>query len=406
MKIVQINSVPSGSTGRIMLNIAETVRENGGVAYTFSENRKVNNLPETHRAFGYRLENLFHRGFSMITGISGMGSVIGTRKLLRQLDDLAPDVLHLHNLHGWYINIPMLFNYIRKKKIKTVWTLHDCWAFTAQCSHFTMEKCDKWKTGCFDCPRYKLYPYTWVDRTRQMYKLKKAWLTGVENMTIVTPSAWLADLVKQSFLKDYPVKVINNGINLSIFQPTPSDFRERYKLTDKKVILGVASGWSYRKGLDVFIELFHRLDPDIYKIVLVGTDDKIDKQLPEGIISIHRTQNQRELAQIYTAADVFVTPTREENFPTVNMEAIACGTPVVTFDTGGSSEAITPNTGLVVGTENNMLEITRQVMRVCEEQPFLVADCVNRAQEYDAKKKFFAYYKLYCQVVHTGDSTI
>ena len=262
MRVVIINSVTRGSTGKIMLNIADTVRNNGDIAYTFSEYRRNSNIPEMHRYFGSRIENLFHRGFSVITGISGLGSCIGTRKLLREIDKLSPDVLHLHNLHGWYINIPMLFDYIRIRKIKTIWTLHDCWGFTAQCSHFTMEKCDKWKTGCYDCPRYCLYPYTWVDQTRKMWRLKKEWFSGIQDLTIVTPSEWLANLVKQSFLKEYPIKVINNGIDLTVFKPTESNFRDKYGLQGKKIVLGVASGWTYRKGLDVFVELFQKLAID------------------------------------------------------------------------------------------------------------------------------------------------
>ena len=395
MKVVQINSVAYGSTGKIMLNIAETVRRHGGEAYTFSENRKNRHIPETHRVFGCRFENLLHRGFSVITGISGIGSSFGTKKLLKELDRLSPDILHLHNLHGWYINIPMLLRYIRKKKIPTVWTLHDCWGFTAQCSHFTIEKCDKWKTGCHHCPRYRLYPYTWVDQTRHMYKLKKKWLTGIENLTIVTPSEWLANLVKQSFLKDYPIQVINNGIDLSVFKPTPSNFRERYGLQNKKIVLGVASGWTERKGLDVFVELSKRLDPDAYQIVLVGTDDAVDRHLPESIISIHRTQNPQELAEIYTAADVFVNPTREENFPTVNMEALACGTPVVTFDTGGSKEMLNETIAAIVTPEDIDL-LVRNIICFCNKHmTFDIFESL--ATHCDEKRRYEEYVVLYRQ---------
>lgn len=394
MKVVQLNAVSRGSTGNIMLNIAETVRRSGGAAYTFSESRPNRTVPANHRVFGNYVENLFHRGISAVTGISGYGSYFGTKQLLRQLDELSPDILHLHNLHGWYINIPMLFDYIRKKKIKTVWTLHDCWAFTAQCSHFTIEKCEKWKIGCYACPRYRLYPGTWVDRTRRMYKLKKKWFAGLDDLTIVTPSAWLEDLVKQSFLKDYPVRVINNGIDLSIFKPTPSDFREKHQLQNKKIVLGVASVWTDRKGLDVFVELSRRLEPATYQIVLVGTDSAVDKQLPESILSIHRTQNPRELAEIYTAADVFVNPTREENYPTVNMEAIACGTPVVTFQTGGSAEMIDATCGISV-TCGNIADMTCAIQQVVPSNHLTSENCFNCAVRYDMGQKFSQYCELY-----------
>ena len=398
MKVVQINSVSRGSTGKIMLSIADTVRSHGGKAYSFSENRKTKTPINGHRFFGCFFENLLHRAVSVISGISGTGSFFGTRKLLREIDRISPDVLHLHNLHGWYINIPMLFNFIRKKKLKTVWTLHDCWAFTAQCSHFTMEKCEKWKSGCFDCPRYRLYPYTWVDRTRKMYKLKRKWLTGIDTLTIVTPSEWLKKLVQQSFLKDYPVKVINNGIDLSVFKPTESDFRKNNGLEEKRILLGVASDWTYRKGLDVFISLSEKLDPSLYQIVLVGTDDKVDKQLPKNIISIHRTQNQKELAQLYTAADVFVNPTREENFPTVNIEAIACGTPVVTFSTGGCTEIINADTGVVV-PYGNINAIEETIVKLFETDLPSSDLCTERARQFDMRDKFTEYYTLYDNIL-------
>lgn len=403
MKVIEINSGFRGSTGTIMLSIADLVRSCGGEAYTFSE-KKPGAAPIGHHFFGSKIENLFHRGVSVFSGISGKGSKSGTKEILKKIDAIRPDILHLHNLHGWYINLPMLFDYIKKNNIRTVWTLHDCWGFTAQCSHFVMEKCDKWKTGCYACPRYRIYPYTWVDRTRKMYQLKKEWLTGIEDMTIVTPSDWLADLVKQSFLKEYPVKVINNGINLSIFKPTPSDFREKNDLADQKIILGVASGWSYRKGLDVFIELSKRLDANSYRIVLVGTNDAVDKQLPKEIISIHRTQNQKELAEIYTAADIFVNPTREENYPTVNMEAIACGTPVVTFDTGGSKEMLNGDVGSFVPT-GDVDALVQEIIRTCNTQ-LNPADFETMAANYDEKRRYRKYIDIYNEIVHNIYETI
>jgi glycosyltransferase involved in cell wall biosynthesis len=227
-----------------------------------------------------------------------------------------------------------------------------------------------------------------------MHNRKKALFSGLD-MTIVTPSQWLADLVKQSFLKDYPVKVIHNGIDLSVFRPTPSNFREKYGIArDKKILLGVAFGWGARKGLDVFIDLAHRLDPDHYQIVLVGTDENTDKQLPENIISIHRTQNQAELAEVYTAADLFVNPTREENYPTVNMEALACGTPVLTFRTGGSPEILDETCGAVVACDD-VDAMEREIIRICAEAPYSEAACLKRAEGFDHNQRFEEYIHLY-----------
>lgn len=396
MKVVEINSGFHGSTGTIMLSIADKVRSMGNEAYTFSE-LKSKIAPTGHYFFGSKIENILHRGISVLSGISGKGSKYGTKELIKQLDTIHPDILHLHNLHGWYINIPMLFEYIKKNNIKTVWTLHDCWGFTAQCSHFTMEKCEKWKTGCYDCPRYKIYPYTLVDRTKKMWHLKKTWFSNVENMVIVTPSEWLSKLVKQSFLSDYPVRVINNGIDLDVFKPTNSDFRKEYGIEDKKIVLGVASDWNERKGLDVFFYLAETL-PREYKIVLVGTNAEIDKSLPEKILSIHRTQNQEELAKIYTAADVFVNPTREENFPTVNIEALACGTPIVTFKTGGSPEILDASTGRVVAY-NDILGLKNEIIRVCTEEKLEQLSCIERSKLFSADSKYGEYIALYNDLI-------
>lgn len=395
MKVVEINTGFRGSTGTIMLSIAELVRSCDGEAYTFSE-KKPGVAPIGHQFFGTKIENLFHRGVSVFSGISGKGSKFGTKELLKQIDVIHPDILHLHNLHGWYINLPMLFDYIKKNNVRTVWTLHDCWGFTAQCSHFTMEKCEKWKTGCYDCPRYRLYPYTFVDRTDKMWLLKKEWFTGVRNLTIVTPSQWLGNLVKQSFLGEYNVRVINNGINLDIFKPTESDFREKYRLQNKKIVLGVASSWSDRKGLDVFIKLSQSLD-EKYKVVLVGTDNTIDKILSEDIISIHRTHNQTELAEIYTAADVFVNPTREETFGLVNVEAIACGTPVVTFDVGGTSETVDENTGIVVKCDD--FEGMKNAISQIAPNGIQFSDCKKHVEKFRVENKFQEYIDLYKEVL-------
>ena len=259
----------------------------------------------------------------MFTGFNGCCSYFATRKLIKIIKNFNPDIIHLHNLHNAYINIPLLLKYIKVNNIPTVWTLHDCWSFTGHCPHFMYEKCVKWKSGCYNCPRYKEYPKSFLDNSKTMFKLKKKWFLDIPNLTIVTPSIWLKNMVKESYLKDYNCQVINNGINIEVFKPIESNFRKDYNIRDNvKMLLGVSIGWNTRKGLDVFIELAKQLDSS-YQIVLVGTNENIDKQLPSNIISIHRTNNQTELAKIYTAADLFINPTREDTYPTVNMEAIA-----------------------------------------------------------------------------------
>lgn len=411
MKIAQINMISYGSTGKIMLQIAETARKKGNEARTFStvpfdkNEKNTTNLPDDHFVFGTFKENRFHYYAGSLLGRNGCFSHHGTRQLINMLEEFQPDIIHLHNLHKFCINLPMLFRYIKRSNASVVWTLHDCWAFTGQCPHFTMVKCDKWKTGCNHCPQIGVYPKSRIDNSKRMYALKKQWFTGIENMTIVTPSGWLAGLVKQSFLKEYPVKVINNGIDLSIFKPTPGDFRERYGIAqDKFILLGVAFGWGARKGLDVFIELEKRLD-SCYQIVLVGTDDNVDKQLSKNIISIHRTQNQTELAEIYTAADLFVNPTREEVLGLVNIESLACGTPVVTFNSGGSPETIDKTCGSVVDCDN-FDELESEIRRVCAEKPYSKEACLQKAKKFDMNTKFEDYVKIYEDCTHSAESAL
>ena len=225
-----------------------------------------------------------------------------------------------------------------------------------------------------------------------MWNLKKEWFTGVNDLTVVTPSKWLADLAKESYLKDYPVKVINNGIDLSVFKPIESDFRAKHGLDGKFIILGVASIWEKRKGIDVFIELEKRLD-DRFKIVLVGTDDQVDKTLSDNIISIHRTSNQTELAALYSVADLYFNPTREDNYPTVNMEAIACGTPVMTFPTGGSPEMVNSKTGLVV--EDDIDEVEKAIISIYEQRPYRSEDLAESARNFDSGLKYDEYLRLF-----------
>lgn len=394
MKVVQINTLPNGSTGKIANQLCELAnRQDNCTAYFFCGNWVKSASPQV-RSFGTKAENLLSALLSQISGLQNVFSVFGTLQLIGRLRKAEPDIIHLHNLHLWVIDVPMLMRYIKKQDVRVVWTLHDCWSFTGHCPYFDMIGCDKWKTGCFGCPQYREYPKSLFDNSKYMYRLKKKWFTGVRNMTLVTPSQWLAGLVRQSFLQDYPVKVIHNGIDLAVFKPTESDFRARYACGDKFIVLGVAFDWGKRKGLDVFCELAERLDRDRYQIVLVGTDDNVDALLPDHMISIHRTQNQTELAEIYTAADVFVNPTREENYPTVNMEAIACGTPVVTFNTGGSPEMLDETCGTVV-PKDDVDAMQAEIIRICETRPYSKEACLKKAAEFDKNEKFKAYIRLY-----------
>jgi len=394
MRVAQINATCSrGSTGKICHGISKLSTDSGieNRVYYVSSNTDYELAVKYATDGEIKLASLASRVF----GNWGFNSKSSTQRLIKELEDFSPDVVHLHNIHGHNCHLELLFNYLKEKKTKVVWTFHDCWAFTGYCTHFDMIGCEKWQRQCKDCPQRN--DYSWFfDKSERLYKKKKELFSDLD-MTIVTPSEWLCDNVKLSFLKDYPVKVINNGIDLSVFNPMKSDFREKYGLEDKYIVLGVAFGWDERKGLDVFVELSRSL-PESYQVVLVGTNEKIDKVLPDNIVSIHRTQNQMELAEIYTAADVFVNPTREENYPTVNMEALACGTPVVTFKTGGSAEIIDSTCGISV--EKNEIEyLEREVIRICEVSMFTKEVFIEKAKSFDMYKRFQEYIDLYCEVM-------
>ncbi len=396
VRVVEINGGVFGSTGRIMFGIADALSHAGHEVMCFSPVTTTNRTQEPDHDYikigGYQSRR-FNVLLEMLTGLHGGFAHITTAKLLKEIKAYSPDVIHLHTIHGGYINLPMLFRYIRDSHIKAVWTLHDCWSFTGGCPHFENIKCDKWKTGCHACPIYKEYPKSVYDNTALMYRRKKKLFSDIENMRLVTPSAWLKDLVKQSYLKDYPVSVINNGIDLSRFCLTKSNFREEHGLQNKIILLGVAFGWGKRKGLDVFVKLAKVL-PEEYQIVLVGTDDAVDAGLPDNVISIHRTQDVSELAQIYSAADLFINPTREDSFPTVNIEALACGTPVLTYCTGGSPEIPDDSCGRVV-EKDDFDALVKQIKSICHDKPFTEEACIRRASMFDEKKQLSRYVTLY-----------
>lgn len=404
MKILFINSVCGvGSTGKIMTSLMGMAKDAGYVVKAVCSSVEPIKGVESNDVIvvGSKLDYYAHNVASRITDHEGLYSKNATRLLIKKIKEFHPNIVHIHNIHGHWINYQILFEFLKTSNIKVVWTLHDCWAFTGHCAHFDMCKCEQWKSHCLVCKSLRDYPQCYFKGdVYNNYEMKQKSFTSLSYLIIVTPSQWLADLVKVSFMKKYTVKVINNGIDLNVFCQYQSDIRLKYHLENKYVILGVAFGWGMRKGLDIFIELSRRLD-DRFKIMLVGTDDNIDKQLPKNIISIHRTNNQQELAKIYSAADLFVNPTREDTYPTVNMEAIACGTPVLTFRTGGSPEIPDNQTGCVVSVDD-IDEMERQIIRICTENIYKRENCVNRAKFFDANLKFREYIDLYDKLASDG----
>ena len=394
MKVVQINATYGiGSTGKICAGISRMLTAEGIENQVLYCGKKVD-FPNGERYGGtayIKLQALRSR----ISGHYGFHSKAVTRKLLRKLDSIRPDLVHIHNIHSHNCNLRMLFAYLKKHEIKVCWTFHDCWAFTGYCPNFDMVDCQKWKGACGKCPQRGSFSW-FFDKSGWLQGQKKALFTSFP-MTVVTPSQWMADIVKESFLKEQDVRVIPNGINLAVFRPRESAFRSRYGCADRWIVLGVAFGWDKRKGLDVFLELSRRLDHS-FQIVLVGTDERTDKQLPPQILSIHRTCNQQELAEIYSAADVLVNPTREDNYPTVNMEALACAVPLVTFDTGGSPEIPDESCGTVVEKED-MDALTAEVIRICENRPFSKDACLARAKNFEQQKRYREYLALYKELL-------
>ena len=344
-----------------------------------------------HTYFGSYLENGMHQVLGRLNGRGGCYSWLGTNQLILKLKKFDPDIIHLHNLHNCYVNVKMLFRYIKKYNKKVVWTLHDCWGFTGKCPHFLCNGCEKWKSGCDNCTALSEYPISTVDATKIMWRKKRQWYGNVSHLTIVTPSQWLASVVRQSFLKGNKVVVINNGINLDVFRPTTSDFRKENGLEEQKIVLGVSFGWSTKKGLEDMVRLSVDL-PGNYRVVLIGVDDSIKKDLPERIVALGRTSSMEELAGVYSAANVFVNLTKEDTFPTVNIESIACGTPVITLNTGGSGEMLDANSGIIVDSYERMLV---EILNVCENDMFSEYACVRRAQDFSDHNCVEKYLSLY-----------
>lgn len=397
MKIIQINTVYKvGSTGKIVDKLYNLSKEKGfecKVVYRYPEK---NTFVDTIYASSW-LDCHIHNRLNRYTGLQGWFSFLRTSKLVKYFKKYKPDLIHLHNLHGSYVNLKVLFRYIKKNNIRVIWTLHDCWAFTGGCPHFLSANCYKWKKQCGNCPlKFKLSKFG-LDFTSINYNNKKNLFTNINDLTIVTPSKWLQCNIRESFLSNYRNIVISNGINLEIFKPTPSDFRQKYNiLNEKKIVLGVAFDWGIAKGIDVFVYLSKKLDSSKYQIILVGTTESIVKQLPKNIIAINKTNDQIELAKIYSAASVFVNPTREEMFGLVNVEANACGIPVITFNTGGCPECISENSGILVDVDD-FDSLEKNIIFVCEQSPFSIDSCVENAKRFDENKIYEEYLKLYEQ---------
>jgi glycosyltransferase involved in cell wall biosynthesis len=396
-KILQLNSVVNtGSTGRIAEEIGQTAIATGWnsyIAYGRNQRPSQSELIKIGSDWDIKMHGLQTRLFDR----HGLASKAATKVFVEKVKRIKPDIIHLHNIHGYYINIEILFDCLKELNCPVIWTLHDCWPITGHCTHFMFVGCEKWKTGCYKCPQKTRYPASYfIDRSKKNYILKKELFNSLSNLTLVPVSKWLSGILKDSFLQNYPIKVINNGINTEVFKPSKNtDFRFKHGFEKKFILLGVASIWDERKGLKDFIELSKLLNSD-YQIVLVGLTKKQIEQLPENILGIERTESVEALAEIYTSCDVFINPTYEDNFPTTNLESLACGTPVITYKTGGSPEAIDESTGIVVeqGNINKLIEAIKQIQQNGK-QHYSDA-CVKRAHRlYKKEDRYREYIDLY-----------
>ena len=391
----------TGSTGTIAESIGRMAIEKGWDSYIAYGRFPRPSLSETIK-IGNDLDIILHGIETRLFDRHCLGSRRATKELVSRIDEIKPDIVQLHHLHGYYINIEILFSYLEKANIPVVWIFHDCWSFTGHCAYFDFVGCIKWKEECNFCPQRNEYPASWfIDRSRGNYHLKKRLFNSLNNLFIVTVSEWLSRLVRESFFANRSVTTIHNGIDINVFKPSGNgeEIRRKHSLQNRFIIIGVASPWTKRKGLSEFVKLSEYLGEDEI-ILLVGLSRSEIRKMPGNIIGLTRTENRQKLAELYSASDVFVNPTLEDNFPTTNIESLACGTPVITYKTGGCSEALNEETGIVVerGSITGLLDAISIVRRNGKEK--YMVTCRERAERYfSGERNFLQYLKLYSEIL-------
>ena len=394
MKVLQINTFGNLSTGKIAVDIYRTLRAHGSEgAVAFARNEVPGDVPSFK--IGNPLSVYTDGVLTRLTDKAGHYSKGATEKLIKQIKEYDPDIIHLHNLHGYYINVPMLFDYLKEADKPVVWTLHDCWAYTGHCCYYSMAGCDKWKlTGCTKCPQKKAYPASiFKDNSSRNFSEKNQMFHSVKNLHLVCVSKWLDNELRASFLKDIPSRVIYNGIDTSVFKPSSGNFRIKYDVGDKRIVLGVASTWDTRKGLADFIGLSKILD-ERYKIVLVGLNDKQKASLPDNMLGIGRTDGPKELAEIYSASNVLFNASVEETFGLPNVESLACGTPVVAYNCTGIPETMTENDGYIV-EPHDLKTVALKIGEICDAGKRIEVSSFRFPKD----KTYEAYMKLYEELV-------
>lgn len=387
-KLLQINITANwGSTGKIAESIGLAAIRRGWESY-IAYGRIANPSASKLIKVGGKWNTYLHYAGMRLLDLEGRCSTLATKRFIKEIDRIKPDVVQLHNIHDHFLNYRLLFEYLNQTDIQVIWTFHDCWAMTGHCMHFVTKNCDRWKTGCHDCLMKGEYPKSLIDRSRKNWELKKSLFAGCKNLSVVACSDWIADFARESFLKDKRILTIHNGVDLSIFKPQSKTESKRFK------IIAVSSPWYPAKGeLDIY-KLRSILSDEDFEIIMVGLSEDQMKKLPAGIRGIQRTQNVNELAKLYSDSDVLINPTYADTFPTVNLEALACGTPVITYRTGGSPEAVDEKTGFVV--EQGDINALADAIRRMKEHPLSSTDCRKRAEEhFDKDKCFEKYIELY-----------
>ena len=397
MKVLQINAYGNYSTGKIAQNISKVCASND-IQSLFMYGRNSCSDEVSSIKFAKYHNCIIHYGFNRLFDSVGLHSSNDTKKLIKYIRDFKPDIIHLHLIHGYYLNYKILFNFLKTYDGKVVWTFHDCWAYTGHCAYYSLINCDKWKNNCYKCPQKMTYPRTILfSRSKRNYILKKQLFTSLSNLTIVTNCSWLKDEVKLSFFSKEDIRVIHNGIDLSIYKRTNSSIRQKLSLENKKILLGVANKWDIRKGLNDFIKLSKVLD-DKFVFIIIGMTKQEEKlyDIPRNFIVLERTSSQKELVDYYSTADFFLNLTYEDTFPTTNLEAIACGCPVLTYDTGGCKEAVIDN---VTGKVFKCGDVEGIVKFLNGNTIFDSNACILSSKRFDASKCYEKYIDLYKELI-------
>lgn len=395
-RLLQINAVyGQGSTGVIVKDISQMVMDNGWESYVASAEIKGEETNGTHLiTVGSKLDHKLHAALSRLLGLHGYFSILATRKLLKKIDSIKPDIIHIHNLHSNYINVNLLFKYIKTNKITTVITLHDCWFFTGKCYHYLYDDCEKWKTHCKKCPRLRAeIPSLFFDFSSLVFEDRKKWIGENEYVHVVGVSKWITNEAAQSLLSKRVYGTIYNGVDIQLFQPTENSKRKELGITEKFVILGMANKWLAQENEETFKQYLKKKKEN-WVLVLLGCQDA--QTISKGVIGLPYVQDRKELAGLYSMVDVFVNITKVDSLPTVNIEALACGTPVVTYASGGSAETVSKDVGITVpyGDTETLITSIEEIENLGK--AFYSDKCVQRARKnHDIRCCYNAYLELY-----------